>query len=166
MCIFTKPDGVLSAPQEIQLCSYFSLFIALPTSKMSSIESNRSSNTSSYWSSEQILDATFIQDIVNNQVPKGISTKVKCWRMHFRHHSDKPSVEESVNWIKNDLSHAKATLVAEYKIAVFGVKLPIISKNVEKYKKSIEDEVGRMTKGTRKGAWSVSNIIPSSLLKL
>ena len=131
-----------------------------------SIENNCAVSQSFYWSSEQILNADFIQGVVNSHVLEGIRTEVKCWRMHFRHHPDKASLEESRNSMKNRQSCPMITLVAEYRIGVFGERSPIIASNVKDYKKLIESEVDRMTEGTRKGAWAVSHTIPSSLLKL
>ncbi len=174
MYIFTKPDGISSAPKDIQLCSYFSLFVALPSAsppppESSLAEDNCTANQSRslYWSSEQILDADFIQGIVHSHLLEGIRAEVKCWRIHFRHNFDEEaSVEENGKWMRNEQLRPMIPLVAEYRIGVFGERSPITASQVENCKELVEAEVEKMTKGTRKSGWPVSNAIPSSLLKL
>ena len=149
MYIFTKPDGRQSAPRNIQLCSYFSLFISLPSLKDYVVE-EKGGNI--FWSKEDILNQDFIQQVVNTHIPEGIDTEVKCWRMHFR----------KENTTDND--DIMAFLVAEYRIGLFGERIPITANDATNYKRLIEDEVQRMASETRKGAWDVSNVVSRTLI--
>ena len=148
MYIMTKPDYIQSASEDIQLCSYFSLFIAIPSSHDSC------SNT--LWSREEILDSDFVQETVNKFVPKGIGVKVDCWRIHI-------SIDEVLITKKSHHSTVKQSAV-EYRVRCFGEFIPIRSIDAEEIKRQIEGEVQIMSPSTRKGAWNVSNVIPRRFL--
>jgi hypothetical protein len=152
MYIFTKPDGVATASKDIQLGSYFSLFIALPQ-PLEDDSVNEMNGEDENWTKEQILNLDFVKNVINTQVPEGIHTQLNCWRLHFR---NDVTPERKDNCI---------TITAiEYRVYLFGAKMSVTASNSTKYKERIEDEVQRMAPGTKTGAWSVSNVIPSKLL--
>ena len=144
MYIMTKPDYFQSASEDIQLCSYFSLFIAIPSS--------HDNSTGTLWSSEEILNSDFVQETVNKFVPTGICVKVDCWRIHI-----------SIDKEKKSHSTVKRSAV-EYRVRCSGEFIPIRSIDSEYIKAQIENEIQIMSPSTRKGAWNVSNVVPRRFL--
>lgn len=138
MYIFTKPDNIISASKEMQCCSFFSLFIAMP-----SVE-----NSERLWSRDEILDQSFVKSMINNHIPEGIDAEVIIWRMHLDVQKDRDSRISAV----------------EYRVCFSWKKQAITISEASNYKHLIEQEVQQNTVGTRNGAWCVSKIIPSFLL--
>ena len=137
MYIFTKSDNITTACKDIQLCSYFTLFMSIP-----------STTTTKMWSKDQVLDSTFIQNIVHQHIPEGLDAQVDCWRVHFRLDSD----------------NCIFLLAIEYRVCLFGLGLPITTANAAHYKCLIENEIQRKTVGTKNGSWCPSNVIPRILV--
>ena len=136
MYIFSDPDGSIIAAKDIQMCSYFSFFAALPsTSSLLDVD---------MWSEEEILDNNFIQTLAQSLVPDGIRVKT-----YFR------------NLRTNEIGGVST---AEYQVVLFGERLPITTKDAQIYHDLIHDEVQRRTVGTRKSLWPPSNPVPSSLV--
>ena len=142
MYIFTKPDGIMIAPDDIQLCSYFSLFIAIP-------DTTRHQDNHRIWSREEILDRLFILKVVHEHIPDGINAQVFCWRIHFAY---------------DDENSRSKILTAEYRVVLLGVNRAITEVTAAYSKQMVEEKVQKMTIGTKNGAWKVSNVIPRSLL--
>jgi hypothetical protein len=160
MHIFTKNGQMMmiKAPEDIQMYSYFTLFIALPTSVDSCehdsiIEYSNGDGADDLWKNEEIVDTSFVFDIIRSKIPDGIRVEIKQWRI-LREKNPAPNAIEFRKW-----------KVVEYRVVLFGESMPITMKSVESYKKIIEDEVERKTTGTRRGAWNASHVLPSSLLR-
>ena len=164
MYIFTKSDdGVIvtvtvavthevHVPRDIQMYSYFSLFIALPTTLGDCNEQTDGeprSDDGQLWSTHEILDKDFVHNIVKANVPDGIRSEIKQWRILREKTCDK----------------AGGWKVAEYQVVLFGERKPITLRDAEIHKAAIEDEVQLRTVGTRRGGWNVSNALPSSILR-
>lgn len=140
MHIFTKADGVISASKDTQLCSYFSLFISIP--------SFQQSENSSYWSKDEVLDSNFVLDVIKEEIPSDLDSQIELYRMHFRIGSD-DQVEITA---------------AEYRVCIIGDKMPITANKCEHYKNLIEQRVQKHAKETRKSKCVVSKVIPLKLL--
>lgn len=145
MFIFTKPDNLITASEDVQLCSYFSLFVSLPSSKNVFGGVNIDG-----WSKEEIIDSTFMQDSMKSLINHlGLDVKVDLWRMHFD---------------TNSAGGNNQYLSAEYKVCLLGEYMPITFNNATLCKSLIEKEVLDKTTDTRLGTWSVSKVMPYSLV--
>eukprot|EP00557_Chaetoceros_sp_GSL56_P012165 CAMPEP_0176484622 /NCGR_PEP_ID=MMETSP0200_2-20121128/4556_1 /TAXON_ID=947934 /ORGANISM="Chaetoceros sp., Strain GSL56" /LENGTH=343 /DNA_ID=CAMNT_0017881115 /DNA_START=210 /DNA_END=1238 /DNA_ORIENTATION=+ len=147
-----------AVPKDIQMYSYFTLFISLPIAandmeKYSERHCSCSNGTVSgdLWSNQYILDTNFVLDMIQRKVPDGIRAEIKQWRVL----REKDSTKE--------LQFGKWKVV-EYQVVVFGETIPLTMEYVERYKNMIEDEVDRNTVGTRRGAWNASHVLPVSIL--
>ncbi len=148
-----KPDYIQCAAENLQLCSYFSIFIAIPSPKDSCGDFDEESS----WSREQVFDVGFVQNMVHELVPRGIGTLVKANRVHFEL-SDIARLHGSQNLVKQT--------AVEFKVFCFGEKIPITVRVAETIKERIEVEVSKMSPKTRKGAWNVSHVIPRKLVSI
>jgi hypothetical protein len=169
MHIFTKirndgyGGGEIKAPKDIQMYSYFTLFISLPIAADSMKEESMRQNNNRlscsddtvgdyHWSNHDILDTNFVLDMIQSKVPDGIRTEIKQWRIIRQ--------KDSINEVKPG-----NWKVVEYQVVLFGETVPLTMESVERYKNMIEDEVERRTIGTRRGAWNASHVLPVSILK-
>ncbi len=90
--------------------------------------------------------------MIQSKTAPGIRTNVKLWRILRGKSESTGALRDTWN-------------VAEYKVYFFGARQPITFADAEAYKNAIENEVQKFTKGTRRGGWTSSNIIPSSVLR-
>jgi hypothetical protein len=183
---FTTGMGATRVPEDIQMFSHFALFITFPVplgqrtdgtegahanahananananASASVVEectkSNETTRTAGtnhqLWTNEEIFDETFLRDMVQSKTPPGIRTEIKLWRI-LRGKTETGLAYDDDGWN-----------VAEYKVFCFGERQPITFEDAEVYKKVIEDEVELFTRGTRRGGWASSHIIPSSILR-
>lgn len=161
-----------SAPKEIQMCSYFTLFVSFPDpvggrwtdddddgddgnddENLEDHGSQESTDISSHlWTNEEIFDESAMHEMIQSKTPPGIRTNVKLWRILRGKSESTGALRDTWN-------------VAEYKVYFFGERQPITFADAETYKNAIENEVQKFTRGTRRGGWTSSNIIPSSVLR-
>jgi hypothetical protein len=158
MHIFTKINkdggGWMEAPKDIQLYSYFTLFISLPiAADEKKDESERHCMADGdIWSNHDILDTDFVLDVIRRNVPAGIRAEIKQWRI----------LREKTSTSDVKLGKWK---VVEYQVVLFGETVPLTFESVERHKKMIEDEVQQKALGTRRGAWKASHVLPVSILQ-
>jgi len=151
MHLFTKCENLqFKAPEDIQMYSYFSLFIALPTPANNNGTPTRQSDQ--LWSNGQILDEKFVFEMLKDKIPDGIRIEIKPFRILRQQNPD-------------DEHSAGEWKVVEYQVVIFGESIPITSKDAESYKKAVEDEIQMQTRGTKRGGWNAAHIVPSSLLQ-
>ena len=155
MYILTKPDNIQSASPDVQLCSYFSIFIAIPPYETTL----RNNNDVILWSRDQIFDKIFVRKKLSKFVPKGIVTKVDCWRVHIK----------PINLKETDLKGSKTCSLVkqtavEYRVYCLGETNPISATDVEDIKQQFEREISKMSPNTRHSTWKVANVIPKRLL--
>ena len=144
MYIFTKPDDVMATTRDIQLCSYFSVFVSLLLSDLDIVKSY----SHTLWSRDEIMDSNYIHSIILSKIPNSIECQVDLWRMHFNREEDQQV----------------RILASEYRVCLFGVKGPISAAAASKIKAFIEHEIQTKTSGTKNSAWYPSHAIPRHLL--
>ena len=153
-------NTTIKASREFQMCSYFSLFLAfpIPLGKTNNIVDDIDNSQSServrvLWTNGEISDEKFIHKIIESKTPPGIRTEIRPWRI-LREKPAQGQRDKHSKW-----------KVAEYRVVFFGESQPISFQDAECYKKAIEDEVELFTKGTRRGGWTSSKVVPSSILR-
>jgi hypothetical protein len=152
MHLFTKSqDRQCKAPEDTQMFSYFTLFMALPVP--ANIAATTLVQSDQLWRNEQILDDQFVLAMIKDKVPDGIRIRIKPWRILRQKNQD------------DEYHRAGEWKVMEYQVVLFGESIPITLKDTESYKKAIEDEIQHRTRGTKRGGWNASHIVPSSLLE-
>jgi hypothetical protein len=151
MHLFTKCDNLhFKAPEDIQMYSYFTLFISLPTPANSS--GTPIPQSDQLWNNGQILDEKFVFDVLKDKIPDGIRIEIKPLRILRQQNPD-------------DEINVGEWKVIEYQVVLFGESIPITLKDAESYKKAVEDEIQLQTRGTKRGGWNAAHIVPSSLLQ-
>jgi hypothetical protein len=144
--IYTKGGSKEIIPKEIEMYSSFTLYLSLP-SALPTAANHQMDQLDDIWTIEEILDIKFIEEMVKSHVPDGIRPEVKLYRI-----------------LRSPDCVDKWTVV-EYNVAFFGESKAINMHLANKVKSAIEDHVQIMTKGTRRGGWPASNVIPSSVYR-
>lgn len=144
--IYTKSGSKETIAKEIEMYSSFTLYLSLP-SALPSAFNGQMDRMNSLWTVEEILDINFIEQMVKSHVPDGIRPEVKLYR------------------ILRSPDHDDEWTVVEYNVAFFGESKVINMNLANQLKNAIEDHVQIMTKGTRRGGWPASNVLPSSVYR-
>ncbi len=147
----TEANVDVKVPHDIQMFSYFTIFIGLPWPFHHSEDMNESllqgadedAASNNLWTMKQALDENFIRNIITSHLPRGIRAKSKLWRIHRSDHGP---------W-----------RVAEYRVVLFGEQRPITNDISQRCKLAIEDFIQANTIETKRGGWPASSVLPSSI---
>ncbi len=145
----------VKVPDDIQMFSYFTIFIGLPRHfhhsedlKESFLQEGAGGDDDTVdddlWTMQQALDEGFVQNMITSHLPEGIRTKSKLWRIHRG--------EQAGPW-----------RVVEYRVVLFGEQRPITHDMAQTCKLAIEDSIQVKTVETKRGGWPASSVMPSSI---
>ena len=149
--IFTTPNGVISAPKDLQLYSYFSLYIAYSEATNTSHHDNATT-----WTRHQVLDETFVLTFVQSIVRNGIRVEGKLKRVIQGEILKRQNHESSQN-----LSNIS---FAEYQILLFGEKYPMTQAYADSFLRIFEHKIKKLTITQWLGTRRASQLYPGYLL--
>lgn len=127
MHIFVKPNGVLEASRDIQLCCRHELHIVIPTTKY---DDTTTTTTAGIYSLNEIVEGDAIQHIIQNHiVPTGVRVEVPARQI--------VDVNESQD--RNGVSYR----VCVFLVAYCGEKYPITRQMANTWRIQTEDKVAK-----------------------
>ncbi len=135
MYIFTNADGVTKAPCDLQLYSYFNVFIRL-------------SKTNEYNSQDELHDTGNVIKAIRELVPDGVNTDIQ-----FTQLVDGSSLHNPQECYE----------FAEYRVVLFGESQPMRQSFAQEIMNHVEEEIYRLTGWKRTGIWKASHPCPSSV---
>ena len=128
MHIFVKPDGVLEASRDIQLCCRHELHIVIPTN---TDDDTTTATTAGIYTLNEIVEGDAIRHIIQNHiVPTGIRVEVPARQI--------VDVNES-----QDRQHGLSYRVCVFLVAYCGEKYPVTRHMANTWRIQTEDEVAK-----------------------
>jgi hypothetical protein len=153
MHIFIKPDGILDASRDIQLCCRHELHIVIPTNNNNDDDTTITSTTEGIYTLNEIVEGDAIQHIIQNHiVPNGVRVEVPARQI------------VDINETQNQ-QHGVPYRVCVFLIAYCGEKYPITRQLANTWRIQVEEEVAKYIplRDNRKGR-TVSRPFPYTAL--
>ncbi len=130
MHIFVKPNGIASAPRDIQLCCRHELHVVVPEDSDDDDDDDAAGAAAGGgYSLERILEGDAVRSIIQDLcVPDGVRVEVPARQI----------VE-----VKCDSTEGGSYRVAVFLVAYCGVRHPVTRESADRWREKAEEEVSR-----------------------